>query len=93
MSSTRDLVSFKVTREEDRLISAIAKRAQPKGDRTDLLMDLTACHANGCRLRLKDLLAADEFNFWHDISGIQNCIDRETGRLTSRFLPRFSAHD
>ena len=38
-----------------------------------------------------ELLDADDFNFKHDLSGIQNCIDRKTGQLTRNFRPRFAA--
>jgi hypothetical protein len=58
--------------------------------RTDLCMDVTAVHANGNPLRLEALLAADDFNFAHDMSGICNCLDRNTGQLMRGFSPRFS---
>lgn len=58
----------------------------------DADMDITATHANGCPLRLDDLLAADEFNFGHDVFGIRNCLDRKTGKLMRNFLPRFHAN-
>lgn len=57
---------------------------------SDLLMDIEAVHCNGNQLRLDELLAADEFNFGHDMSGICNCLDRSTGKLTRGFSPRFS---
>jgi len=53
-------------------------------------MDITACHNNGCRLRLADWLAADEFNFLHDLFGIRNNLNRRTGKLDGLFLPRFA---
>lgn len=58
-------------------------------DAMSLSMDITACHANGTPLRLQEFLDADDFNFAHDFVGIHNCIDRETGRMTRHFLPRF----
>ncbi len=60
-------------------------------DRQDVLMDVTACHFGPQKLRLDDLLAADNFNFMHDVGGINKYLDRETNRLTDCFLPRFSA--
>ncbi len=57
----------------------------------DVQMDIAATHLNGCPLRLADLLAADDFNFSHDVFGIRRHLDRETGKLTGHFLPRFSA--
>jgi len=60
-------------------------------DRLTLSMDLTACHANGCPLKLQELLEADRFNFMHDIAGIQRHMDRRTGELRDFFCPRFAA--
>ena len=51
-------------------------------------MDVTACHANGTKLDLEKLLNFPDFDFLHDVAGIRNCIDRETGKLTKCFLPR-----
>lgn len=65
--------------------------ADSYASRREMLMDVTAVHLNGNPLRLKDLLGADDFNFDHDMSGICNCLDRETGKLTRNFSPRFSA--
>ena len=88
------MVRFDGTKEERLTIVDIAKRAVkqfPELDFLDTQMDICATHANGCTLRLKDLLDADDFNFGHDIIGIYNHIDRETGKLVNCFLPRFSA--
>lgn len=90
-------VSFKVGRDEFDIISKIVDRAWAIGwlrrsyhQRMDMHMDVTAVHANGNPLRLDDLLNADDFNFAHDMSGICNCLDRDTGKLTKGFSPRFS---
>lgn len=96
------LPSFKRTAEENDLIASIVQRAADlyaaqHGDamceeqRLCLRMDLAACHANGCPLRLADLLGADDFNLAHDVYGIHRHINRETGKLDGHFLPRFSA--
>jgi hypothetical protein len=69
---------------------AFTKRART-GRRMEIVMDLTACHANGNPLRLADLLAADDFNVAHDVGGISRHLDRTTGKLTQCFRPRFSA--
>jgi hypothetical protein len=61
--------------------------------RLDWEMDVMAVHLNGCPLRLKDLLEADDFNFAHDLYGIYRHLNRETGKLEDCFLPRFSARD
>ena len=84
-------VSFDVTRGETQLIQRIADRAEGGSrKKLDVLMDITACHANGCRLRLSALLAASELDFWHDVLGIAAHIDRKTGELTNCFCPRYT---
>lgn len=55
-----------------------------------LSMDLTACHCNGAPLKLKELLAADDFNFVHDVAGISRHINRDNGQLEDCFSPRYS---
>lgn len=87
-------ISFKVTREETLLISQIVKRAAKMADLPDDFMahtmDLSACIANGCPLKLQELLDADDFNFAHDFYGIHRHINRRTGKLEDFFLPRFA---
>lgn len=89
------MVKFEVSRADAKLIQQIVDRAVKvellNGSRMDLEMDIEATHANGNPLRLAELLAADTFNFSHDVVGIQNCIDRNTGKMTRFFVPRFSA--
>lgn len=41
-------------------------------------------------LRLDELLNADNFNFAHDICGIQNHIDRRNKVFTDCFVPRYA---
>ncbi len=87
-------VKFKATKKEMELIALIAKRAQkwaPLYDEADCQMDIDAVHSNGCKLRLEDFLAADDFNFAHDLIGIHRHIDRNTGKLKNNFFPRFAA--
>lgn len=93
-------ISFEVTDQEmlviDRIVVRAAKAADAAGcpnlDRLSLMMDLCACHANGCPLKLEELAKADDFNFAHDVFGIRNHMDRSTGKLTGCFLPRFAAN-
>jgi hypothetical protein len=54
-------------------------------------MNVSACHASGNPLRLEELLAADDFNFAHDVFGIDRHIDRDTGTMMNCFRPRYSA--
>ena len=73
-------------------INAICDRAIKEVDRPklDLAMDIEATHCNGCPLDLDKLLAFKDFDFFHDIYGIINCLDRDTGELKECFLPRCS---
>lgn len=88
-------VSFEVSAFEARLIQKIASRAakiaKANGIRFDMLttvMNLTACHANGCQLDLNKLLAAPDGDFGHDVFGICRYLDRDTSQLTDFFVPR-----
>jgi hypothetical protein len=87
-------VSFKATKKETEAMSLIVKRAISlsivRGKPLDLLMDLSAVNANGCPLDLDRLLKADDFNFAHDIHGIQFNLNRRTGKMDNCFVPRFA---
>lgn len=84
---------MKNEKERFEKIVAIAKRAEEMNlllfDRMSLLMDLE-CVDNEFNLRLDDLLNADNFNFSHDIVGIQNNLNRQTKEMENFFLPRFA---
>ncbi len=89
--------SFDISKDDFNTITKIVDRAwatdwlrKSYASRLDMHMDVTAVHANGNPLRLDDLLGADDFHFLHDMSGICNCLDRDTGRLNRGFSPRFS---
>lgn len=88
-------VSFDATKEDLDLITKIVYRALGEGTRDtnrikNAHMDLVACHCNGNPLDLKALLEADDFNFWHDVGGITENLNRTTGKLENHFLPRFT---
>lgn len=90
-------VLFATSKHDFGVITEIVDRAwgiawlrKSYAQRLDLHMDVAAVHCNGNPLRLEGLLAADDFNFAHDMSGICNCLDRDTGKLTRGFSPRFS---
>lgn len=72
-------------------IERSANRNVRKGAKTHHQMNLSACHASGNPLDLQRLLDADDFNFAHDVFGIDRHIDRSTGQLLDFFSPRFSA--
>jgi hypothetical protein len=94
------MLNWNTTLEDNTLIIAIADRylklcdslklpsCKPK--KLDLVMDIEAAHNNGCPLKLAELLKADNFDFAHDIGGIQNNINRATGKLENCFLPRYA---
>jgi len=60
-------------------------------DRQATEMDLSATHANGNPLNFDKLMAFDDFNLMHDITGIYINLDRETGKLMNHFRPRCTA--
>jgi hypothetical protein len=74
----------------DRYIELSQKHHFPTPDKTDLMMDIDACHCNGCPLKLQELLNAENVDFAHDISGIRFNINRKTGKLENCFDPRYS---
>ena len=86
------MIRFNVPHQDALAIDAIVDRARRTNTipttALTLHMDLTAVHANGTPLDLPKLLAADEFNFAHDINGITRHLDRNTGKLLHFFLPR-----
>jgi hypothetical protein len=93
------MIQFDATKEDAEKIAKIVNRAcdlykaymgQPIGDKLSLDMDITAAHLNGCPLDLDKLLAFPDFDFSHDVFGIQRHIDRKTGTLGDCFLPRCS---
>ena len=73
----------------------IAERAEKEGiytgDRLSLLMDIESADKK-FNLRLDEWLAADKFNFCHDLVGIVNNIVRDNFPATNfgNFVPRFA---
>ena len=74
-------------------IAVRAKSLLPDRNSLAVEMDITACHINGGRLDIKKLLEADDFNFVHDVVGIERHMNRRTGKLDGSFLPRCSASE
>ena len=74
----------------------IAERAENEGlydgERISLLMDIESADKK-FNLRLDEWLAADKFNFAHDLYGIMNNILRDKFPATDFgfFVPRFAA--
>lgn len=84
------------TKSDFKTISKIADRAhkmacehQPDFKRTkvDIMMDIECCHET-MPLDLGKLLAADDFNFAHDVFGIARHLNRQTRKMEDCFVPR-----
>ena len=86
--------SFKIPKSDAALIAKIVRRAESlltpdiEINPTELAMDLTACHANGCPMDFARLLEAPDADFIHDVLGIRKHINRKTGNLQDCFVPR-----
>lgn len=61
---------------------------EPPVNRLQVALSLTVCHLNGCPLDLDKLLTAPPVTLGHDVFGIHNLLDRETGKLPETFSPR-----
>jgi hypothetical protein len=89
------ITNWDISREDHDLAVQIADRAlreltgYPDNKHT-LYMDLNACHSNGCPLYFKGLLEAPMQDFSHDIHGIRDHINRDTGKLEDFFTPRYA---
>lgn len=87
--------SFKCSLKDTKLIGKIVERAaltvtadDVNYEQCDIVMDLKACHCNGCKLDLPKLLTAPEDTFGHDVYGIRRFLSRTTGKMSPKFLPR-----
>ena len=80
--------------EESRLVMKIVNRGWETMKRhyktkLDMIMDIDAANKD-CPLKLQELLDTDDFNFYHDLMGIGQHMNRNTGKLEDCFLPRFA---
>lgn len=96
MTQTKQ-ISWKTKPEEFEPLNNIADRAVLLAESIGIdypkrtaLMDITATHANGCRLDLARLLAAGDGDFAHDVLGIRRHLNRDTGELEGFFVPRLA---
>jgi len=84
------------TKGQFETIAKITERADKMNllmfDRISLMMDLETT-AEQFTLKLNELLEADNFNFSHDIIGIQNNLNRQTKQMENCFLPRFAGKE
>lgn len=85
------MIKWEANEEEKKWMEAIVAKAGDIGmAKLEIMMNLEACHCNGCPLDLEGLAGANLFDIVHDICGIANHIDHLNGKLDGRFLPRFA---
>jgi len=87
------MINWNTSKEDALTIGEIVARARgywPDVNALELNMDITATHANGCPVKLRELAGAPKLDFAHDVCGIQRHINRETGQLEDCFVPRYS---
>ena len=83
--------------EEARLIGKIVDRGwgvmkKNYKDKLSMIMDIDATNEN-CPLKLQELLEAEDFDFYHDLIGIGNNLNRKTKKLENCFLPRYAERE
>lgn len=96
MKTTLNRPQFTASKFETEIISRIANRAVAMAKsfgaknytKMRSMMDLEACHCNGCPLDLERLEKFPDFDFSHDVFGIAQHIDVSTGELKDCFVPR-----
>jgi hypothetical protein len=88
MPKAKNITFAKVPKAPLDKIWAVVKASYPKS-RGHFEMDMAATEAVN-PMDWQRMADSDEFNICHDVFGILNCLNRETGRLENLFLPRFS---
>jgi len=83
MDGARNAAMALIGKIADRAVNLYAQQ-EIRVERLDILLDITTCHFNVQKLRLDDLLDADDANFAHDIAGINRHLDREANELALR---------
>lgn len=73
--------------KEFKVVDRADKLGIMQGDRMTLSIDLDNAD-KAFSMNWDLLLEADDFEFTHDIIGIQNNINRETGEFENCFVPR-----
>lgn len=68
-----------------------ADQRSPYEDKMSAIVELVVTHAKACPLDLTALLAASDDDFWHDVLGIAQNLDRQTFSLANGFQPRHAA--
>lgn len=84
---------MKLKKDDYSIIDKIIKRGLSleaiQSNRLNAFIDLTK-GIEYFDIDVNQLYNADDFNFCHDIIGIQNNINRTTGKFENCFLPRYS---
>ena len=83
-----------LNKEDMLLISKIVKRGFPMmkdcyRSMLDMIMDIDTAN-NDIPLKLNDLLIADDQNYYHDVIGICNNLNRSTKWIDNCFVPRYA---
>ena len=85
-----------ITQEQRAAISrrataiAIANGGDPSRiNINEIVLTLNDVIASGCPLDVERWIAADDFNFTHDLVGILRHYDPATGGFSHHFVPRF----
>jgi len=90
-------MSWSIPREDHDLIAKVVERAKTLESAKDIsdagwraiAMSLHACQANNGRCcDFERLLAFPDFDFSHDVFGIDRHTSRDTGKLLRGFYPR-----
>jgi hypothetical protein len=85
----------KIAERDRRLIAVITSRAVDelvapflRGDLIDLMADLALCHRR-YRLDFEKLFTLGRDEFHQELIRINRLIDRKTGKMPERFMPRY----
>ena len=94
MSAIKEVKFARLSSHQMDAVSRIWDRvgARYKGEKMSFVMDMCAT-AYHCPIDFERLSNADDFNLIHDVFGIRNFLDRETGMLTNFFRPRFATKE
>jgi hypothetical protein len=81
----------KFNQDKNWYVRFIAIRAEREldWDKTTVIMDLTTVKRD---IDWPRFLYADDFNFVHDLVGINKHLDRATGEFKDGFLPKFAVN-
>ena len=83
-----------VDQDKVNLIMNIVDRGWDKmkknySDKLSMMMDISTADED-YPLKLQELLDADDGNFYHDLIGIGNNLNRQTKKLENCFIPRYA---